>query len=159
MTETQQLTPTEIRELAAAESLRLFVLVHPDACAACATHRGMVYAVDEAPLLPLEDCREHRCRCVYRLFDHAGPTLHEMLALGIAAVKSRKTEEAQDWLVKLLQIDRFNEQAWLWLSGAADDDQDRLDCIHEVLKINPDNAVAQRGLAALQAKGIDLPPG
>jgi hypothetical protein len=64
-------------------------------------------------------------------------------------------EQAQDWLVALLQIDRYNEQAWLWLSGTADNDQDRLDCMQEILKINPDNAFAQRGLAALQAKARD----
>jgi hypothetical protein len=57
-----------------------------------------------------------------------------------------------------LQIDRYNEQGWIWLSGAADNDQDRLDCLQEVLKIDPDNVNALRGLAALRAKGVGVPP-
>jgi hypothetical protein len=81
-----------------------------------------------------------------------------MLAYGIAAVKKGQMEEAQEWLVTLLQIDRYNELGWIWLSGAADNDQDRLDCLQEVLKINPDNVNAQRGLAALHAKGVGAPP-
>jgi hypothetical protein len=76
-----------------------------------------------------------------------------MLANGVAAAKAGKMEEAQEWLVALLQIDRYNEQGWVWLSDTADNDQDRLDCMLEVLKINPDNALARRGLAALRAKG------
>ena len=76
---------------------------------------------------------------------------------GIQAVKAGRMAEAQDWFVSLLQVDRYNEKAWLWLSGAADNDQDRLECIQEVLSINPDNAVAQRGLQALEAKGVKAP--
>jgi hypothetical protein len=91
------------------------------------------------------------------VFDHNGPSLEEMLANGIGAAKTGNMDEAQEWLVRLLQIDRYNEQGWLWLSGAADNDQDRLDCMQEVLKINPNNAVAKRGLAALRAKGVGPP--
>ena len=90
------------------------------------------------------------------MIDPEDPSLEERLTNGIAAIKAGKKEEAQEWLVELLQIDRYNEQGWLWLSGTAGNDQDRLDCIQEVLKINPNNAFAQRGLAALQAKGIGL---
>jgi tetratricopeptide (TPR) repeat protein len=116
-------------------------------------NRGRVYWADEAPMLPYAGCLKGECRCEYRLFDHTGPTLEEMLANGIAAVKAGKMEEAQEWLVALLQIDRYSEQGWMWLSGAADNDQDRLDCMLEVLKINPDNALAKRGLAALRQRG------
>ena len=121
-------------------------------------NRGKIYWADEAPVLPYAGCLKDSCRCEYRLFDHTGPALEDMLANGIAAVKAGKMEEAQEWLVRLLQIDRYNEQAWVWLSGAADNDQDRLDCVLEVLKINPDNALAKRGLAALRAKGVSPAP-
>ncbi len=151
MSDTPELSPQEIRIQAMDQGLQLFILVRPDACPLCAMHRGRVYWADEAPELPM-GCLEDDCRCEYRLVDHHGPTLEEMLANGIAAVKAGQPDKAQEWLVALLQIDRYNEQAWLWLSGAADDDQDRLDCLQKVLSINPDNAFAQRGLAALQAK-------
>jgi len=114
-------------------------------------HRGKIYWADEAPELPM-GCLKDDCKCEYRIIDPNGPALEEMLANGIAAVKAGQRDQAQEWLVTLLQIDRYNEQAWLWLSGAADTDQDRLDCLQEVLNINHDNAFAQRGLAALKAK-------
>jgi hypothetical protein len=120
-------------------------------------HRDKIYWADEAPMLPISGCLAEECHCEYRVFDHTGPTLADMLARGIAAAKAGETEQAQEWLISLLQIDRYNEQGWLWLSGVADDDQDRLECIQEVLKINPDNVHAQRGLAALQAKGVGVP--
>jgi tetratricopeptide (TPR) repeat protein len=148
----------EIRTQAMEQGLQLYILVRPDACPLCAMQRGKIYWADEAPVLPIGGCMKHDCHCEYRLIDPSGPSLEEMLANGVAAVKAGKMEEAQEWLVALLQIDRYNEQGWLWLSGAAEDDQDRLECIQEVLKINPDNAFAQRGLAALQAKGVGLPP-
>ena len=154
MSEPVEPSPQEIRQRAESEGLQIFILVHPDACPICAMNRGHVYWADEAPNLPYAGCLKEDCRCEYRLFDHTGPTLEEMLANGIAAVKAGKMEEAQEWLVALLQIDRYNEQGWMWLSGTADNDQDRLDCMLELLKINPDNALAKRGLAALRAKGV-----
>jgi len=157
VTATNRPSPAETRDRAIATGMQLFVLVHPDACPVCAMHRGQIYWPDEAASLPVAGCLKDECRCEYRLFDHTGPSLEEMLARGIAAVKAGQRQEAQEWLVNLLQIDRYNEQAWLWLSGAAEDDQDRLDCLQEVLKINPTNQFALRGLAALRAKGIGPP--
>jgi hypothetical protein len=146
-----------IRDQAMVERQQLFVVVRPDACPVCATHRGKIYWPDKAPTLPIDGCTKHDCRCEYRLVNPDAPSLEEMLANGIAAVKAGQMEQAQEWLVALLQIDRYNEQGWLWLSGAADNDQDRLDCMQEILKINPNNAFAQRGLAALRAKGVGPP--
>lgn len=157
MSDTNQPSFEQIRSHAMTQGLQLFILVHPDACPVCATQRGKVYWADEAPILPIGGCMKHDCHCEYRTLDPNGPSLQAMLSNGIAAVKAGQMQEAQEWLVALLQIDRYNEQAWLWLSGAADNDQDRLDCIQEVLKINPHNAVAQRGLARLQARGVGAP--
>lgn len=158
MNDEKQLSLQETRDIAMEQGLQLFILVRPDACPVCAMSRGKVYWADEAPELPVGGCLKHDCHCEYRVVDPRAPSLEEMLANGIAAAKAKKMEEAQEWLVALLQIDRYNEQAWLWLSGTADNDQDRLDCIQEVLKINPDNPYARRGLAALQARGIGVLP-
>lgn len=158
MTDTERLSPEEIRDLAMAEGLQLFIVVRPDACSVCKTYCGKTYWANEAPSLPISGCLKNDCLCEYRLFNRSGPSLAEMLAYGITAVKAGQTEEAQEWLVTLLQIDRYNEQGWLWLSATADNDRDRLDCIREVLAINPSNPVAQRGLAALQAKSAGPPP-
>lgn len=147
----------ETREKAAAEVKQLFMVVKPDACPVCEMHRGALFWPDEAPQLPIGGCLKANCSCEYRLFDPNGPSLSQMLEEGIQAAKAGRKTEAQDWLVSLLQIDRFNETAWLWLSGAADNDQDRLECILEVININPGNEIAQRGLRALEAKGVKDP--
>jgi hypothetical protein len=147
----------EMREQAAAEVKQLFMVVKPDACPVCEMHRGAIFWPDEAPELPIAGCLKSDCSCEYRIFDPNGPSLSQMLEEGIQAVKAGRKSEAQDWLVSLLQIDRYNEKAWLWLSGAADNDQDRLECILEVININPGNEIAQRGLLALEAKGVTDP--
>jgi hypothetical protein len=98
------------------------------------------------------------CRCEYRLLDSASLFLEEIPANGISAVKAGKMAEAQEWLVALFQTNRYSEHGWLWLSGAAEDDQDRLECMQEVLKINPDKHKAQRGLARFQTQDVGLPP-
>ena len=40
--------------------------------------------------------------------------------------------------------------AWLWLSGALDDNDQRADCLRRVLQIEPDNAAARAGLEQLE---------
>jgi hypothetical protein len=49
----------------------------------------------------------------------------------------------------VLQEDPDNERAWLWLSGVVDPLDERCYCLEQVLRINPANATARRGLAAL----------
>jgi hypothetical protein len=46
------------------------------------------------------------------------------------------------------------EQAWLWLSGVVDQDEQRLFCLDNVLRINPQNEPAKRGAGMLRQKGI-----
>ncbi|HEY1012370.1 MAG TPA: hypothetical protein VGE07_06650, partial [Herpetosiphonaceae bacterium] len=50
-----------------------------------------------------------------------------------------------------------HEQAWLWLSGVEDSDPRKIAALNEVLRINPANAAAWRGLELLnQPKSVDL---
>jgi hypothetical protein len=42
-----------------------------------------------------------------------------------------------------------DEQAWLWLSGAVESDEERLECLQQVLTIDPDNQAAQAGMEVL----------
>ena len=67
----------------------------------------------------------------------------------IAACKAGRKAEARTLLEKVIELDDHNETAWLWLSGAVDTNEDRLVCLENVLTINPDNELAQRGLARL----------
>ncbi|MFQ5401390.1 MAG: hypothetical protein ACE5E7_17550 [Anaerolineae bacterium] len=78
------------------------------------------------------------------------------LQAGIAAVKAGERDKARALLTQLLQIDERNEQAWLWLSGVVNTDDERRQCLENVLAINPDNEPARRGLTRL---GVKQPTG
>lgn len=72
-----------------------------------------------------------------------------LLSAGIRAVKNRDLETGRALLMQVVERDEHNEQAWLWLSGAVESDEDRRICLENVLAINPNHAAAQRGLAKL----------
>jgi hypothetical protein len=74
---------------------------------------------------------------------------------GIAAVKSGRRDEARQLLMRAVEMDDHDEQAWLWLSDVADGIEDQIICLENVLVINPASTAAERGLRQLRAK---LPP-
>jgi hypothetical protein len=73
-----------------------------------------------------------------------------MLFEGALAVSQGRRSEAQALLMKVLENDEENEQAWLWLSGAVDDPADQEVALENVLALNPNNAAAQEGLRLLR---------
>lgn len=72
---------------------------------------------------------------------------------GINALKRGNRNEAQKILKQAITQNPQDIQAWLWLSGAVNNDQERLRCLQKVLKIDPENSVATKGLAKLVASG------
>lgn len=77
----------------------------------------------------------------------------EWLRDGIAAAKAGRRDAARDLLMRVLEVNERSEQAWLWLSGVVDTDEDRLICLENVLALNPDNVQARAGLRVLQERG------
>lgn len=77
----------------------------------------------------------------------------EWLRDGIAAAKAGRRDAARDLLMRVLEVNERSEQAWLWLSGVVDADEDRLICLENVLALNPDNVQARAGLRVLQERG------
>jgi tetratricopeptide (TPR) repeat protein len=78
----------------------------------------------------------------------------EWLRDGIAAAKAGRRAEARELLMRVIEANERDEQAWLWLSGVVDTDEDRLICLENVLTIAPDNVQAQAGLKWLQKRGV-----
>lgn len=76
------------------------------------------------------------------------------LQQGITAVKAGNRAEGREWLMKALEADDHNEQAWLWLSGAVTSPEDRRVCLENVLALNPENNLAQKGLAKLEETAV-----
>jgi tetratricopeptide (TPR) repeat protein len=80
----------------------------------------------------------------------------EWLRDGIAAAKSGQRDQARELFMRVIEVDERNEQAWLWLSGVVDTDEDRLICLENVLTLNPENVRARAGLRWLQQRGVGV---
>lgn len=72
-----------------------------------------------------------------------------MVREGINAYKTGRKDDARALLLKATELDQYNEQAWLWLSGLMDTPDDQRTCLENVLAINPDNERAKQGLSYL----------
>jgi hypothetical protein len=79
------------------------------------------------------------------------------LKQAVSAAKAGRKLEARDLLEAVLDADDRNEQAWLWMSGVTDSDEERVICLENVLTVNPHNEAAKKGLAALGAEFV-VPP-
>lgn len=75
------------------------------------------------------------------------PTLED----AINAIRAGNREEGRQILEEVLETDESNEDVWLWLSSVVETDEDREICLENVLALNPDNVVAQKGLEALRS--------
>jgi hypothetical protein len=83
----------------------------------------------------------------------------QWLRQGTAAAKAGDAERAYELLLKVVEVDEYNEQAWLWLSSVVESDADREVCLENVLAINPDNKLAKAGLEHLShRKAQPAPP-
>lgn len=77
----------------------------------------------------------------------------DYLKQAIEAIKAGDKATGKSLLIdEVIKTNPRNEQAWLWMTQVADADEDRISYLRHVLKINPNNEAAQRGLAALEQK-------
>ena len=72
-----------------------------------------------------------------------------MIREGINAVKAGNKEEGRALLMKAVELDPYNEEGWLWLSGVVESPDDQRTCLENVLSINPNNDRARQGVAYL----------
>src|SRR3972149_8224123 len=66
-----------------------------------------------------------------------------------ALIRSGRPEEARPILARLIQASPHSEDAWLLLSMTVKDRQKQMDCLRQVLRINPDHHLAKSRLARL----------
>jgi tetratricopeptide (TPR) repeat protein len=62
------------------------------------------------------------------------------------ALKKKDMPQARDLLSRLLKLNRLNPDYWLWMSAAVETTKERGYCLKEVLKLDPQNLTAIRGL-------------
>lgn len=80
-----------------------------------------------------------------------------MVREGISAYRAGKKDEARTFLLKAVEIDERNEQAWLWLSAVVESVDEQRICLENVLAINPNNERARQGLQMLAQKAAPPP--
>ncbi len=78
-------------------------------------------------------------------------TVSLLTAQGVAALKSGDKEDAQKWLRLALKRNPNDVTAWLWMSGAVESHEERLECLQQVLRIDPNNEHALMGISKLKA--------
>jgi hypothetical protein len=76
----------------------------------------------------------------------------ELTEQGIVALKAGDRVKAHRLLSQAVNDQPDDAQAWLWLSGAVTEDEERIACLQQVLRISPANQAASRGLEKLHSR-------
>ncbi len=79
----------------------------------------------------------------------SNPPPADTLTAATQMVKNGHLEQARETLMQYLMKNPSSEQAWLLMSYVLSDPSKQKDCLERVLKINPNNTVAQSKLAHL----------
>ncbi len=77
-----------------------------------------------------------------------------MFREALTAVRSGERARARDLLTRLLKMGQENADYWIWMSAVVETPKERLFCLKEALRVDPQNQVARRGLVIAGA----LPP-
>jgi hypothetical protein len=74
----------------------------------------------------------------------------ESITQGIAAVEAGDKKQARQLLGEAIRNYPNDERSWGWFYNVAENDTERLQCVKEVLRINPNNARAKQLLEELR---------
>jgi ribosomal protein L40E len=82
------------------------------------------------------------------------------LARGIEAARVGDRKRARHHFIHVIELDQYNEQAWLWLNEVVDSMADRRVCLENILLIDPSNTSAATELEHLlrQPRDRSTPP-
>ncbi len=83
--------------------------------------------------------------------------LSDLVERGIEATRAGDKLTGRGLLVRAVLANPRDADAWLWLSGAVDTNEERLACLTNVLEIDPSHLAARRGADALRRQGVGLP--
>lgn len=72
--------------------------------------------------------------------------MQDLTQQGIAALKAGDRTAARRLLAAAVDRDQKDTTAWLWLAATLNNDSDRATCLRQVLRLDPQNKAAQRGL-------------
>jgi ferric-dicitrate binding protein FerR (iron transport regulator) len=72
-----------------------------------------------------------------------------MFEQAVAHIRAGKIEKALPLLIEVLKQNPGDENAWLWMTRCVTEPEQKRYCFEKVLKINPQNQFALRGLRHL----------
>ncbi|HET7009669.1 MAG TPA: hypothetical protein VFI11_02740 [Anaerolineales bacterium] len=81
--------------------------------------------------------------------ESAPPQETDDIRRATALIRHGRVDEAQPILARLLKTNPQSEDGWLLLSMTVKDRQKQMDCLRQVLRINPDHQLAKSRLAKL----------
>jgi tetratricopeptide (TPR) repeat protein len=73
----------------------------------------------------------------------------------LGAIEKGDNGRARDLLMRLIKLNPNKPDYWLWMSAVVETVKERIYCLNEVLKLDPRNADAQRGLAMFGAMPVN----
>lgn len=79
------------------------------------------------------------------------------LQQAITVIKAGDKAGGKQLLIEVIKANPHNEVAWLWMGQVVSADEERRKCLQNVLKLNPNNKVAKRGLAMIQQRQASEP--
>jgi tetratricopeptide (TPR) repeat protein len=78
-----------------------------------------------------------------------------MFKEAVAAIEKGENTRGRDLLTRLIKVNPDNPEYWLWMSAVVESTRERIYCLKEVLRIDPENSLAQRGLAMFGAMPVN----
>jgi hypothetical protein len=82
------------------------------------------------------------------------PNLEQLLQIGIQTARKGNRSSARVIFQQILDADKTNERAWLWMAAIAETSEDRLRYLNAVLRVNPNNTTALRELEKMKRKQV-----
>jgi tetratricopeptide (TPR) repeat protein len=79
----------------------------------------------------------------------------KMFQEAIQAIEDGKKDRARDLLTRLLKTDQKNPDFWLYMSAVVDSSSEKIFCLESVLRLDPENQAARRGLVLLGGRAPD----
>ncbi len=84
--------------------------------------------------------------------DSNSPNLEQLMQIGIQTARQGNMENARVIFQQVLDADKNNERAWLWMASVAENPMDRIRYLRTVLALNPENRTAQRELKKVESR-------
>lgn len=82
------------------------------------------------------------------------PNLEQLMQLGIQTARAGHKPNARMIFQQILDQDKENERAWLWMAAIAETPMERLRYLNTVLRINPNNLTALSQLDKMKKRKV-----